>query len=82
MAHYEKFSTTVKPDGTVTTNRKKSVIIGSTQLGADMDWEKERLTRMALRPGSTIQTVEQTQSTVIVINVGGTVTTYHWIAVE
>lgn len=82
MAHYLKFSTTVKADGTVTNNRNKASVVGATNRGADMDWEKERLTRLALRPGSTIQSVSQTENTVIVINVGGNVTTYHWIAAE
>lgn len=82
MSHYLKFSTTVEADGTVTTNRSKAAVIGATRRGADMDWEKERLTRLALRPGSTINEVIQTENTVVVVNAGGNVTTYHWIAAE
>lgn len=76
---FQKFTTTVKVDGTI--ERGKRQIVGASSVGADMDWEKERLTRLALREGSTIRDVEQTENTIVLINMGGNVTIYHWINV-
>lgn len=73
---YQKFATTVKVDGTIEVGKR---LIAGKQLSADIDWEKERMTRMALKPGSSIQSVEKTENTVVVINCGGNVTVYRWL---
>lgn len=77
---FQKFVTTVNPNGTVTVDRVRDAV-AAEDVEADMARERRRITHIA-RDGSRsrIESVEQTMTTLVIIYVAGTVKVYHWVA--
>jgi hypothetical protein len=76
----KKFETTVHASGTVSV--RQLGVVADTDIDTDIEREKDRFTRLALRPETAyqIKTVEITSNTVVAVYECGTVKIVHWVA--
>ena len=76
---FKKFVTCVNPDGTVTVDKNRDAV-ADADVHQDMDRERERISRIAQSGRSRILSIEQTNSTIVIVYIYGAVKVYHWVA--
>jgi len=73
---FKKFVTTIWPDGKTTVDHNRPQAY--SEIEDDRAYEHKRLSEIA-RGANNIQTVEETERTIVVIYQGGRVIIYHWV---